>query len=191
MIEFLSKNDAAAIARIHKENLPGILSIYPVSVLKEFYELQLSNASKNFALGFFENRKLQGFVFGTYRVDEIFNDYIKSAFYYYLFQTFVSFLKNPKLLVYYLKAFFSKKRSSFCPVQLVYIAVDQNSKKKGIGQQLLDAFENELSRNNINYFELEVEQNNPALRFYRKNNFETILEINNWMEEKFLLGKEL
>ena len=55
---------------------------------------------------------------------------------------------------------------------------------------LLENFENEVGKS-VDYYELEVEKNNPALRFYQKNNFFTVSEINGILEKKYLLGKRL
>lgn len=191
MIERLSIQHSTAIAQIHKDNLPSILSFYPVSVIKKFYEHQLSSHDKNFAFGFFEGKELSGFVFGSLEVDSIFNEYVKSDFKNFLLKTLIEVIKNPKLFVYYLSGLFSKKLKLKNKIQLVYIAADKKAGKKGIGKALLDAFEQELQRRNIHYYELEVEKNNPALSFYQKNNFVTVSEINNFLEKKYLMGKHL
>lgn len=190
MIRGLNINDAAEIARIHKRNLPGILSFYPEKVIRKFYEFQLSE-TENFAFGFEENGKLLGFVFGTMKVNELFIGFVKKHFTYFLFQTVLAILKNPKLFLYYFSSFFSGTKFEGSNVQLVYIAVDKNTEKKGTGKALLHAFEEKLKDISVSYYELEVEKNNPALGFYIKNNFFEVAEINNLLEKKLLMGKNL
>ena len=55
---------------------------------------------------------------------------------------------------------------------------------------LLEGFEKEAKKS-VDYYELEVEKNNPALGFYQKNNFVTVSELNGILEKKYLLGKHL
>ena len=131
-----------------------------------------------------------GFVFGTHELDLLFDDFLKNNRISFIKETFLALMKNPVYFVHLVGKIFQKTMPNQSQSQLVYIAVDKNYNKKGIGKLLLEGFEKEAKKS-VNYYELEVEKNNPAFGFYQKNNFITVSELNSVLEKKYLLGKHL
>ena len=188
MIVKLEEKHIAEVAKIHKENLPSFLTEFPLSFIEKFYQLQILR-NNQLLLGVFESEKLAGFVFGTDDVEKLYDDFIQDNRFYFYFNTFKTLLFNPKYLLLFFRKFLSKSYVSQCKRQLVYIAVDSKIGKKGFGSSLLNAFEEEWKH--FGYYELEVESKNEAYNFYKKNDFFLVHESNNWVEKKYLLGKNL
>ena len=131
-----------------------------------------------------------GFVFGTHELDLLFDDFLKQNRSYFIKETLIALVKNPVYIIHLFSKIVQKNPEVQSQSQLVYLVVDRTFAQKGIGKMLLENFENEVGKS-VDYYELEVEKNNPALRFYQKNNFFTVSEINGILEKKYLLGKRL
>lgn len=191
MIVNLKKEDVSNVVEIHKKNLPSLINYYSDDFIHKFYGHHLNKGEKTILVGYKENNQLQGFVFGTFDIEDMFGTFISENKGYFIGQTLLTLIKNPKYLLYIFQSFFSKGfQKGDSATQLVYIAVDKKHKGSGIGKKLLEGFESELNKTK-NYYELEVEQNNPALEFYKSKNFKIIREINNILEKKYLMGKFL
>ncbi|WP_124639569.1 MULTISPECIES: GNAT family N-acetyltransferase [Amniculibacterium] len=188
MIKEIAENDIHQLALLHKRILPSFLSTFSISFITKFYKCQLERDNQ-LLIGYFEQDKLIGFVFGTDDVNLLYSEFINQNKFYFYTQTLISFLKNPKYLLLFLAKFTSESFTSTCQRQLVYIGVDNKTKQKGIGSQLLKYFENQWKE--FGYYELEVESENPALQFYKRNNFKIVHTYNNWVEKKLLMGKTL
>ncbi|MBF8457729.1 GNAT family N-acetyltransferase [Kaistella sp. G5-32] len=191
MIEKITEKDVRQVAEIHKKFLPSIISFYSVDFIEKFYSYHVSSdKEKKIFLGYFDETKLLGFVFGTYQVDLLFDDFLKKNRFYFIKETMKALIKHPIYFVHLLGKVFQRTAETQSQNQLVYIAVDQSYGKKGVGKMLLVGFEKEAKKS-VDYYELEVEKNNPALGFYQKNNFVTVSELNGILEKKYLLGKHL
>jgi ribosomal protein S18 acetylase RimI-like enzyme len=176
MIKDITEQDIAQVAEIHKKFLPSIISFYSLHFIEKFYLHHLYFDEKNrIFIGYFDGRKVLGFVLGTYKLDRLFADFLKKNRYYFVTETLKALLKHPEYFVHLFGKIFQ---------------VDQLYGKQGIGKKLLEGFEKEAMKS-ISYYELEVEKNNPALGFYKKNNFKTVSALNGILEKKFLLGKDL
>lgn len=191
MILPIQKKDIAAVAKIHRDNLPSVISFYGQDFIERFYRFHLvKKVNKSIFLGAFENDILVGFVFGTYDLDALFDDFIKQNKWYFFTKTMKAIFSHPVYFVHLFGKITGKKTASNWQTQLVYIAVNKKQNGKGIGKQLIEHFENEAKKE-VDYYELEVEKNNAALSFYKKNNFEIVEEINSILEKKYLMGKKL
>ena len=190
MILPILPEDLAEIAKIHKENLPSLLAHYPVEFIERFYMHQLKKKSSVF-IGFKTKDEPAGFIFGTTDLQALFKSFIAEDRKYFIQETCKVLLKKPRYFLYLAESFLGKKSNSEdSSTQLVYIATKKSKEKKGIGKQLLETFEAEM-KSRADLYELEVEQNNPALGFYQKNGFYVVREINNILEKKFLMRKNL
>lgn len=191
MIRTITEKDTKQVAEIHKKFLPSIISFYSLGFIEKFYTHHLHSENKTrIFLGYFEEEKLLGFVFGTHQLDLLFDNFLKENRLYFIKETLKALLGHPIYFVHLFGKIFQKTAGSQSQSQLVYIAVDQKLSKKGIGKTLLEHFEREAKKT-VDYYELEVEQNNPALGFYQKNDFITVSELNGILEKKYLLGKHL
>ena len=191
MIKEITEKDIKQVAEIHKKFLPSILSFYSFGFIEKFYSHHLySRRETRIFLGYFNNENLLGFVFGTHQLDLIFDDFLKINRFYFILETLKTLMKHPVYFIHLVGKLFQKTLPSQSQSQLVYIAVDQSYGKKGIGKTLLEGFEIEAEKS-IDYYELEVETNNPACTFYNKNGFIIVSELNGILQKKHLLGKHL
>lgn len=191
MILNLTKEDIKQVVNIHKNNLPSLINFYTHDFIEKFYLHHLQKADDTILVGYKEEGKLHGFVFGTLDINDMFGSFISQNKTYFVTQTFLALLKHPKYLLYIFQSFLAKGfQQGDSTTQLVYVAVEQKYKGSGIGKKLLEGFEQELIKTK-NYYELEVEQNNPALQFYKSKGFKVIREMNNILEKKYLMGKHL
>lgn len=191
MIKRITEKDMIQVAEIHKNFLPSILSFYSADFIERFYFYQFCiSREKRIFLGYFEKENLLGFVFGTHELDLLFDDFIKNNRSYFFKETLKALAKHPIYFVHLVGKVFQKTVETQSQSQLVYIAVDQSYGKKGVGKLLLEGFEKE-AKELVDYYELEVETNNPAAEFYRKNGFVTVSELNGILQKKHLLGKYL
>lgn len=189
MIRNIQKKDILQVAKLHKKNLPSFLAEYSISFIEKFYNFQLNKESE-LLLGEFDESQLLGFVFGTNDVEKLYAEFIRLNRFYFYFETLKTLLLHPRYLVLFLKKAVSKPNfTSNCKRQLVYIVVDPTQGKKGIGKNLVTALE--TAWNGVDYYELEVESQNNAYDFYLRNGFFLVHEYNNWVEKKFLLGKQI
>lgn len=191
MIQAVRLQDTPQVAALHKKFLSSIISFYSLDFIEKFYKYHLSSPpEKRIFIGFFEEGKLLGFVFGTHELDLLFDDFLKQNRSYFIKETLIALVKNPVYIIHLFSKIVQKNPEVQSQSQLVYLVVDRTFAQKGIGKMLLENFENEVGKS-VDYYELEVEKNNPALRFYQKNNFFTVSEINGILEKKYLLGKRL
>ncbi|MBS1550267.1 MAG: GNAT family N-acetyltransferase [Bacteroidetes bacterium] len=188
MIKPLSQENVPSLAKLHKEILPSFLSVFPLSFIEGFYKSQLEIRDQ-LLLGYFEENRLVGFVFGTHDVEKLYQHFISENKAYFYTQTLFSLIKNPKYFLLFASKVFAKPFHSVCKRQLVYIGVDKTAKQKGVGSQLIAALEQEWK--GVKYYELEVESNNPAFSFYEKHGFTLVHEYHHWVEKKWLMGKNL
>lgn len=188
MIKKLERRHIPQLAKIHKNNLPSFLSEFPLSFIEKFYELQFERQNQ-ILLGAFMEKRLVGFVFGTDNVEKLFEDFLSKHWLLFYRNTFLALFTNPKFALLYLAKSSSKTANSTCKRHLVYIAVDSKTGKKGFGSALLNAFEDGWKQ--YEYYELEVDSNNEAYEFYKKNGFFLVDESNYWVGKKYLMGKHL
>ena len=82
MIKKISKSEIKELAVLHQQVLPSFLSVFPLSFIEKFYTSQLARDGQ-LILGYFNEDKLVGFVFGTNNVEELYKDFInKNKFYF-------------------------------------------------------------------------------------------------------------
>lgn len=191
MIIKLSELHISEVVHIHKKNLPSLLAFYSNKFIEKFYKHHLNKPDDTILLGFQKEDILCGFAFGTFDLKDMFGSFIKENKVFFFMETLKTLVRYPKYLLYIFQSLFSKNDTSKdSNTQLVYIAVDKRFEKMGIGKSLLDAFDVAVLAER-SYYELEVEQNNPALGFYKNNGFFIIREINNILEKKYLMRKNL
>ncbi len=186
MIQEITEKDLKQVAEIHKKFLPSILQYYPLSFIEKFYSYQLKD--DNILIGYWSENELLGFAFGTYHVDETFNKLKNDHLLYFIWNSLKVLIFNPKLIFFFAAKLLKEQYVSACKVQFVYMALLEKAQGSGIGFLLTREFEKKLK---TDYYELEVDEKNPALKFHLKNKCFVVNEYNNIIEKKFLLGKKL
>jgi len=192
IIEKARKEDASQIAALHKQGITGgFLSQQSDSFLTALYEYLIKN---EILIVIKENNKVMGFVSATVTTSGLYKKFL---------------IKNiPLLIKFTLKnicsfSFFKKSiETLLSPTksstgdtelpELLSIVVDLNSKGKGYGQLLTEALEKEFLLREIKEYKVLVGSELKANRFYLKNGFIQIKEIELHKGEKsFIYIKKL
>lgn len=161
-----------SIVDMHQQTFPrGLLTCLGRSFLIEYYETILSSPAGGIIICQ-DNGNVVGYI--AYTTDtHAFNrePVFRRAKITILFNL-LTFRLNPILL---LRAV--KKRRMASPVadlpELLAIAVAPNVRRGGIGGVLLSAMETDLKRRGVSKYCVFTD-NEEGIRFYRKNNFETV-----------------
>lgn len=149
------------------------------SSLSKFYSTLFKYNDYNF-VAYDENNILIGFVVAGNKTKYAIDLFIKDNYHVLL----LALLRNPHFLFQKIKGllnrFIKKSRSSNADMRLLSIAVNKNSKEKGIGTALIEYLEENLRKNEIYSYGLSVKKSNTqAIRFYNKNNFRIEIEEKN------------
>lgn len=147
--------------------------------LSKFYSTLFKYNEYNY-VAFDENNILIGFVVAGIKTKYAIDLFIKNNCHVLL----LALLKNPHFLFQKIKRFLNRfikiSKSSNADMRLLSIAVDKNSKEKGIGKALIEYLEENLRKNEIYSYGLSVKKSNiQAIKFYNKNNFSIEIEETN------------
>jgi len=191
MIRKAIDSDINSIVDIHKNYLRSLVQGFEYDFLKNFYEKLLQNP-KNFVFVGIENDSVTGFLVGTTDIKNFFSAIFKQAPFYFYRKLLFYFILHPKnFLDLFLSKFVNNKKYS-SNNHLVYICVDPNFRNRNIASGLLIRFEKEMSNNNFDCYELEVEaKNSSALNFYSKNNFDVNHKFKTITGLKCILSKRI
>lgn len=173
MIRKLSPDDVSEIASLHKKCLRSFLQSFDCNFIANFYNISLRSPD-NFAIGYFVDNSLKGFVFGSIAVNNLYRLLIIKRPFYFIYKCIMAVACKPTMLFIFFRMLFNTTETtkSECNVQLVYIAVDDEIRKQGIGMKMLDSFHSFLIEKQIYNYELIVEEGNKsAVSFYEKNGF--------------------
>ncbi len=166
------KNDALAIAKIHKSEIKkGFLSTLPISFLEKFY-LALINSNYSFCIIAKENGQPAGFVSGITDMNKFYNYFLRKYFFYSL----LLFLPKIVSFSFFKKVFetliYPSKAKDLPKAELLTIAVDQKFQNKGVGSLMFNEFKGAMKKRDIKSFKVIVgEFLKPAIAFYEKNGF--------------------
>ncbi len=167
-----SENDAAQIAKIHKEEISeGFLSSLDVSFLEKLY-LSVIKSGLGFCVVAKENDDVEGFIAGTVDIDKTYSYFFSK----YFFQSVAILLPKVFDLSFLKKSFetlfYPKKESGLVKAELLTIAVKNELQGKGIAGQMFEIFISEMKNRNIKEFKVLVgEELKPAIKFYEKHGF--------------------
>jgi len=174
-IRKVEPEDLVFIASLHKLAYKNdhFTSKFTINMLNNYYlELIKNNSYCYIALD--EENKAIGFLIAGDKINYAINNFIKNNF--FLLSTIL--LKNPSFWIEKIKSFIKifqpqSPKSSFEKISLLSIAVDPNKQRKGIGEALIRHLEDDLKKDNIEYYSLYVRKDNiGAMKFYVKNDFE-------------------
>ncbi len=177
IISLAQEKDALDIAKIHKnEIVGGFLSSLNLTFLKNFY-VALIKSPVSFCVAAKENNQIIGFVAGVSNM----NAFYKYFLTHYFFQSFLILL--PKIFSSFKKMLetllYPTKEQSLPPAELLVIAIKKEFQGQGLGKSLLNEFLVQMQKRNITIFKVVVgEDLTNAIKFYEKNNFTFIKNIN-------------
>ncbi len=174
IIELKDSSYLKQIASIHKKELEGdFLPSLGESFLYTLY-CGVMKDKNNVIFAELENEQILGFVFGTKDTPKMMKNVVKNEFIPFIFKSIRAIIKRPGLIKHFIETFSYKDKESKLDTssELVVIAVDSNSHKKGIGKKLIYTLNEWFKRKNIYEYKLTVNKNNEnANGFYKHMGF--------------------
>lgn len=163
------------VVQVHLDAFPGFfLSFLGKNFLSVLYT-GILNDSSGIAYVFDDGQKILGFVAGTDNPKGFYKRILKRYWYRFGFALIFPILKNPQIIPRLLRAFHRDRAEdvhSDCAT-LMSIAVSRFAQNSGIGQQLLNAFLNEVQRRGVKRVNLTTDavNNDKTNIFYLKHGF--------------------
>jgi ribosomal protein S18 acetylase RimI-like enzyme len=160
------------IAEIHAlaYSLDHFTSNFSLTKLAEYNQMLIE--ASNICLVALEGGNVIGFLIAGENLSEAVKKFTTDNRVWLIFQL----LKTPFILLAkileIIQIKFYPSRQSKAKFRLLSVAVLPNFQNRGVGTKILDFFEQELSRRNINAFGLSVKSTNKdAINFYKRNGF--------------------
>lgn len=173
MITQFGREHVKDVARLHRQNLTGLLTALGLRAIRAFYTGCVKTSS---AIGFVyvDEDEMLGFVVGSLRPDKLRMESLRANPIDTLVGMSVGMVRRPSSLLWLMKSFGGPDEGSYCASipELTYLAVASESRGGGIGRQLVDAFTNAMRRSRTGAYELSVDENNQqAISFYERLGF--------------------
>lgn len=177
-IKNLDNNDKKIIeqiVKIHLETFEGFfLTFMGKGFLKQMYSSYIRHDKSNILVAIDEN-VVVGFLAYSEDMSGLYKHMIKRRLIPFAWYSLGAFLRKPKVFIRLIRAFLkpgeSKREESY--IELASIGVDPQAKGQGIGTKLIERLKDEVDFSAFAYITLEtdVENNEYANKFYRKNGF--------------------
>lgn len=173
-IKKLNENDVKAVTLLHDSSFKGFfLTSLGKSFLEVFYKGILRH-EYGFGFGAFHGEELVGFAIGTNNNTGFYRAILKKNSLKMLFASFPNLIVNPGSVKRIILSLLSFKNTDYTDVPvLLSICVSQKKEAKGIGKQLLAAFENELklAGNTELILTTDAKDNDYVNQFYGRNGY--------------------
>jgi len=169
MIRKAKGNDINNIIRLHLKTFGKnhFSTVFTKKMLKRYFELLLSMNEFNFVYYSDDGHLLLGYIIAGFKSQNAVSQFTRERFWLLI----LTLIKNPKFISEKVIELLNRKeRKVKC--RLYLIGVDNNSKGKGIGKELVNQLETELKKNGINEYGLSVRKDNTeAIGFYNKSGY--------------------
>ena len=162
------------LSSFHKNHFSAVFS---KEMLERYFENLLELNDFNFVFYNDEKKELLGYVIAGFNSQQAVNKFIKKNY----FVVILTLIKNPKFLSEKVgevgEKILGTKYMKQAKCRLYLIAVNQDYKGKGIGKQLINHLENEISKKGSNLYGLSVRKDNKeAISFYNQNGYKVEFE---------------
>lgn len=179
------KTDNALVAQLHMQVFPGFfLSTLGYRFLKKYYSVVLKHPETICLLARNERDDIMGYVLGRACAAGYLKKIVKSAPLTFMWEGVKLLFSHPKALVRLVKNLDKKSdkkeiKDSQEYAEIGLIGVMPEFKGKGIGHQLLDAFEKELKKRKVESLSLttDYDDNKQTLIAYKAWGFEVLYEF--------------
>ena len=172
------KNDALAIAQIHKNEIhKGFLSTLKLVFLKNLYSA-IIESEYSFCIIAKEENAVVGFMSGVTNINKLYSYFLKK----YFFQSVVLILQKIFSISFLRKIFetllYPVKEKKLPHAELLTMAVSYQFQGQGIAGKMFSEFISEMKKRNIKSFKVLVgEELSPAIHFYEKNGFSFLKQV--------------
>jgi GNAT superfamily N-acetyltransferase len=171
MIKSLTSKDFKQIAKIHFNAFPNFfLTSFGKKFLKIFYQ-GILESEDGYGLGYFANNDLLGFAIGTSNPNGFYKRLAQKNFFSLTIAAIPSFLLNPKKGAQLIQSLRSQHQSiDEGTGVLLSICTLPTIQNKGMGSQIISAFEELSKQKNLSYLALTTDcENNEAVNAFYQN----------------------
>ncbi|OGZ64161.1 MAG: hypothetical protein A3A98_04240 [Candidatus Staskawiczbacteria bacterium RIFCSPLOWO2_01_FULL_40_39] len=173
-----NKEDALAIARIHTDEIKeGFLSQLGTPFLSKFYEAIIKDPN-SFCIILEENNKVTGFISGTTHIKKFYAYFLKNYWFVAIILLLPKIFNLSVIKKIIEDLFYTKKTADLPEAELLTIALKKELQSKGLGSKLVDELIREFKSRKVQTFKVLVGKKDALSRFYQKNNFQLLKEIN-------------
>ncbi len=173
------KEEARQIAEIHKQEIKkGFLSSLNIFFLTTLYSAIIKSTS-SFCVVAEEGGRVIGFIAGSKNLKEFYRYFLKRYFIQAIFILLPQVFNLQKLRKIFEALFYPQKEKDLPEAELLTIAVKKDYQGQGIAGQMLFKFIVEMKNRKVKIFKVLVgSELEPAVKFYKKNGFEFVKDIN-------------
>lgn len=187
-INDLTVGEIEEVAILHKENInTGFLSSLGINFLKLLYS-SIQGSNSGLLVVVKNNEKVQGFVSGTINIKNIYLHLIKKKLvrgFILVFTKVLSIKKINRIMELLLYPVKKDGKDQIPDAELLSMAVNKNSREKGIGKILYNYLIEEFRKKEIYEFKIVVGDNlMGAQKFYDKMGAERVKSIEVHKKEK-------
>jgi GNAT superfamily N-acetyltransferase len=171
MIRTLYSEDALKIAELHHIAFPNFfLTSLGKRFLTVFYK-SILESEDGFGVGFFENKNLVGFAIGTTKPNGFYKRLAQKNFIPLTIAAIPSLLLNPKKGLQLIQSFRSQHQSiDETTGVLLSICTSPTIQNKGMGSQIISAFEELSKQKNLCFLALTTDyDNNETVNTFYQN----------------------
>ena len=164
-----------AIVRLHIASFQGFFlsSLHP-GFLRQLYKSFATHKESELLVSF-DGEKPIGFIAYSMNVTGTYRYMLRRYFFQFVWYSFLSFLKNPKIFFKMFSALsmpYSHRREAEY-VKIFSIGVDPDYRVHGVGSALIEDMKSRIDFDTYEYITLETDakDNDPANQFYLHNGF--------------------
>lgn len=165
-----------AVSALHVESLTGLLTVLGEPAARAYYsgcaELPLS-----IAFVAFDGGSVRGFVAGSHWPRVLKREVVARKPLAVVAAVAIGVVRRPSALPLVAESLRSPAPDSYDPgmPELTYLAVSPHQRRSGVGRQLVDVFTAAMRATGAHYYELSVDDDNPAAaKFYEAIGFQRV-----------------
>ena len=175
-IDRFCREHVAEAARLHCAGLTGLLSRLGLPAARAFYSGCVMSGSAH-ALVALDGGALLGHVLGSVHPDRLSGDVLRANPFGVLAGVGYGAVRHPSVLPWLVKHRRGPHEGSYdrAGAELTYLAVAPDSRGRGIGRDLVDAFTEAMREAGVSAYELSVDDDNrAAISLYERMAFEPV-----------------
>ncbi len=173
MIVPLAEEHASQVARLHCDNLTGLLTRLGYRATVAHYRACAATPLAT-AFVFLDQGRVEGFVAGAANPARLKREIPRRKPWSVLTGLLAGLLRRPSAALDLFQNLARPPAAAYDPEapELTYLAVSAQARRAGVGRELVEAFARSLAARGVEAFELSVDSDNQgAVRFYEKMGF--------------------